>query len=133
MSISLTKCDAHPGKAAAVERNRLTGSFSPRFDVWETDDGLTLYGDLPGVTPENLDIHFEHTELTIHGRVEPRQTDTDYLYSEYGVGDFYRTFTIGETIDTERVTAELRDGVLTVQLPKSAAVKPRRIEVQGVV
>jgi HSP20 family protein len=63
--------------------------------------------------------------------VEPRREKINFLYGEYGIGDFFRTFTIGETIDADKISAELKDGVLTLHLPKTEAVKPRRIEVQS--
>ena len=90
---------------------------------------MILYGDLPGVIPEGLDVRFEKPVLTIHGAVSPRHSDIKFLHGEYGIGDFHRTFTIGEAIDTERISAELKNGVVTVHLPKSEKVKPRRIEV----
>jgi HSP20 family molecular chaperone IbpA len=89
-----------------------------------------LFGDLPGVTPENLDIRFENNELTVHGKVSPRQENIEFLYGEYGIGDFHRTFTVGEAVDAEKISAEMRNGVLTLHLPKSEKVKPRRIEVR---
>ena len=104
-------------------------TFSPRFDIWENEEEMILYGDLPGVTPEGLDVRFENPVLTIHGAVSPRHSDIKLLHGEYGIGDFHRTFTVGEAIDTERISAELKNGVLTVHLPKSAKVKPRRIDV----
>lgn len=67
----------------------------------------------------------------IEGKVAPRQGAGRYLYSEYGLGDFYRQFTIGEVIDAEKISAELNHGVLTVHLPKTDAVRPRRIPVHG--
>lgn len=106
-------------------------SYVPRFDIWEDENELVLSGDLPGVEPADLDIHFENRELRIYGRVAPRHANTEALYSEYGIGDFHRTFTVGESIDTGKIAAELKNGVLTVRLPKSEAVKPRRIEVKG--
>ena len=104
-------------------------TYSPRFDIWENDDEMILYGDLPGVIPEDLNVHFENPVLTIHGKVNPRHNDIKFLHGEYGIGDFHRTFTIGEAIDSERISAELKNGVVTVHLPKSEKVKPRRIEV----
>ena len=106
-------------------------TFVPRFDIWETDDELVLYGDLPGVKPENLDIQFENKQLVIHGRTCPRNVGRKFLYAEYGVGDYHRSFTIGEAIDASKISAELTAGVLTLHLPKSEKVKPRRIEVKG--
>lgn len=115
---------------ATVERTRGGLTYSPRIDIWEADDELMLYADMPGVSAENLDIQFENRELRIHGKVCPRHEGINFLYGEYGIGDFHRTFAIGESIDSEKISAELKDGVLTLHLPKTEAVKPRRIEVK---
>ena len=131
MTDTLVQKEEQPAEVATAERTRSGVTYSPRFDIWETDEELVLYGDLPGVSPENLDIQFENRVLTINGKVEPRHQDIDFLYGEYGIGDFYRTFTVGEAIDSEKISAELRDGVLTLHLPKTEAVKPRRIEVKS--
>ena len=131
MTQTLVKKEEQPAEVATIERTRTGRTYSPRFDISETDDALILYGDLPGVMPENLDIRFENSELTVHGRVEPRHAEVNLLYSEYGVGDFYRTFTIGDAIDSQKISAELKNGVLMLHLPKTEAVKPRRIEVKS--
>jgi len=130
MSASLT-AEEIPDDVATVERTLGGTTYSPRFDIWENDDEMILYGDLPGVMPEDLDVRFENPVLTIHGKVRPRHNDIKFLHGEYGIGDFHRTFTIGEAIATERISAELKNGVVTVHLPKSEKVKPRRIEVKS--
>jgi HSP20 family molecular chaperone IbpA len=131
MATDLTAQDPKREQAdvATVERTRGGATYTPRIDIWENEDELVLYAEMPGVLPEHLDIHFENRELRIHGKVHPRHEKINFLYGEYGIGDFYRTFTIGETIDSEKITAELKDGVLTLHLPKTEAVKPRRINV----
>jgi HSP20 family molecular chaperone IbpA len=129
MSTTLTKQEQ--GDVATVERTQGGVTYTPRIDIWENDDELVLYADLPGVKSEDLDIRFENRELTLFGKVCPRHDDINFVYGEYGIGDFYRTFAIGESIDGDKISAELRDGVLTLHLPKTDAVKPRRIEVKG--
>jgi HSP20 family molecular chaperone IbpA len=119
------------GNVAVAERTRTAGTYTPRFDIVETKDELVLYGDLPGVPKDHLDIHFENGQLEIQGKVEPRHTDREFVYGEYGIGDFYRSFTVSEAIDTEKISAELRNGVLTLHLPKTESVKPRKIAVKG--
>lgn len=119
------------GNVATAEHTRDNPLFTPRFDIFERDEELVLWGDLPGVTADDIDIDFENKELTIRGRVTPRQESSQYLLAEYGVGDFYRTFSIGESIDTEKISAELTNGVLTLHLPKTEAVKPRKIAVKA--
>lgn len=128
MATTMTKSEA--GEVTRPESTYQT-TYMPRFDIWETDNELLLYGDLPGVTPEDLDIRFENNELTLHGRVQPRHEGVEFLYGEYGIGDFHRTFTIGEAIDTAKISAEMHHGVLTLHLPKSEKAKPRRIAVKG--
>ncbi len=115
---------------AAPERTRSGPTYVPRFDILETDDELILYGDLPGVAREDLDIRFEDRQLFVQGRVAPRHAECEFLGGEYGIGDYYRVFNIGEDIDTERISAELSHGVLTIHLPKTEAVKPRKIAVK---
>ena len=97
---------------------------------------MILCGDLPGVEPADLDIRFENRELTVLGKVAPRHADRRSVYGEYGVGDFYRTFAVGESIDADKIAAELKNGVLTLHLPKTDAVKPggspsRRASISG--
>jgi HSP20 family molecular chaperone IbpA len=133
MSNELTKQDPKQEQpdVATVERTRGGVSYTPRIDIWESEDELVLYADMPGVAAENLDIQFENRELRIQGKVSSRHEDIHFLYGEYGIGDFYRTFSIGEFIDSEKISAEVKDGVLTLHLPKTEAVKPRRIEVKS--
>ncbi len=105
--------------------------YCPRFDIWETEDEMILYGDMPGVLPENLDIQYEGDQLTIHGKVCPRHDDIKFSYGEYGIGDYHRSFTVTEVVDADKISAELKHGVLTLHLPKSEKVRPRRIEVKS--
>lgn len=128
MTATLANQEKHD--VANGERNRQGVIYSPRIDILETADELVLHADLPGVVSENIDIQFENGELTIHGKVAPRQENVKFLYGEYGTGDFHRTFSIGEMIDADRIVAELSNGVLTLHLPKAEKVKPRRIEVK---
>ena len=118
-------------EVATIERTQSGATYKPRIDIWETDEELLMYADMPGVTADHLDVDFENRELRIHGRVCPRHENIKFLYGEYEIGDFYRTFSIGEAIDAEKITADLKDGVLTLHLPKTDAVKPRRIEVRS--
>jgi len=105
--------------------------FTPRVDILETADELTLLADMPGVKPEDADIRFENGELVIHGRCQPRHEGASFLLSEYGVGDFYRAFTITQDVDADKIGAEMKHGVLTVHLPKAEKVKPKKIAVKG--
>jgi len=108
-----------------------TAYFTPRVDILESADELTLFADMPGVKPEDVDVRLDNGELTLHGRCAPRRQHATSLLAEYGVGDFYRVFSVGQSIDPSKITAELKQGVLTVHLPKSEAVKPKKINVKG--
>ena len=104
--------------------------FTPRVDILEKEEEIVLLADMPGVRSENADIRFEDGELTLHCRCLPRQPGVQYLAAEYGVGDFYRVFTISDAIDSSKISAELKNGVMTVHLPKSETVKPKKIPVK---
>jgi HSP20 family protein len=99
--------------------------FTPRVDIMETEEESLLLADLPGVKPGAVDVHFDNGELSIDGRCAPRHQGANYLLSEYGVGDFYRAFTISEQIDWQKISGELKNGVLTVHLPNAETVKPK--------
>ena len=118
-------------EAAQPEATRGGVYFTPRVDIVETDTELTLYAEVPGVRPEDVDLRYEKGELLLHGRVPAREGGPTALLQEYEEGDFYRAFTIHETIDSSRITAECKNGVLIVHLPKTEAVRPRQITVRG--
>lgn len=114
-----------------VEHLRQGVCYMPLVDILEKPDEIVLKADLPGARPENIDVNFEDGVLTIYAKVEPRQQPgTQYLLREYGVGDYHRCFQVSEAIDASRITAEYADGVLTLHLPKTEAVRPRKIPVQ---
>jgi HSP20 family protein len=105
--------------------------FTPRVDIFETEKELTLYAELPGVRPQDVELRYENGELTLHGRVQPRHAGKQLLLQEYEVGDFYRAFSIHESIDSTKIAAECKNGLLTVHLPKVEAARPRQITVKG--
>jgi len=105
--------------------------YTPPVDIYETDDGLVLKADMPGVSKDGLDIKVEKDVLTIRGTVGRPPEDADLLYGEYGIGDYYRAFTVSEDIDADKISAEISNGVLTMSLPKAEAARTRKIEVKG--
>ncbi len=117
-------------EVTAPEATRGGIYYTPRVDIFELADEVVLQCDMPGVMPQDLDIRFEKGELSLYGKVRPRPASVEYLEEEYGVGDFFRSFTIAPEIDAEKISAEYRDGVLTVHLPKQEKLRPRRIAVQ---
>lgn len=116
---------------AAAEQTHGGTLFTPRVDIYETEHELTLFADLPGVSPEDVDLRYENGELVLRGRVRQRAQPRNALLEEYEEGDFYRAFTIHESIDSSRIAAECKKGVLTVHLPKAEAVKPRKIAIRA--
>ncbi|HEX3868874.1 MAG TPA: Hsp20/alpha crystallin family protein, partial [Pirellulales bacterium] len=106
--------------------------YRPMVDILETSDELLLRADVPGAKRDEIDIRFEDGQLTVHAPVAERYKDAASFFAvEYGVGDFYRTFRVSEQIDSSKINAEYADGVLIVHLPKTEAVKPRKIEVHA--
>ena len=106
--------------------------FRPLVDIVEKADELLLMAEMPGVKSDEIDINFEDGELRVYGPVKPRQTEVNrWLLREYGVGDFFRTFRVSEQVDPTRVSAEYRNGLLTVHLPKVEAARPRKIAVSA--
>jgi HSP20 family molecular chaperone IbpA len=117
--------------ASAVPPTAREAIFSPRVDILETEEGLVLYADFPGVKPEDADVQYHDGELVLHGKVTRRYGEAGrFLRGEYGVGDFHRTFTVKD-IEVDKINAELKNGVLKVTLPKTAALKPKKIAVSG--
>src|SRR5262249_49495109 len=116
---------------AVPESTRGGYHFVPRVDIFETERELLLLADLPGVRPEDVDLHYEKGELTLHARVGHRHSKQNFLLQEYDEGAFYRAFSISESIDASRIEASCKNGVLTVHLPKTEAARPRQIKVSG--
>ena len=116
-----------------TEHTRDQMAYTPQVDILERDEELLLVADLPGVRAEDIDIRYEQGLLTLQGRVEPRQDEaaTNYLLREYGVGDFYRSFRVGEGVDSDKIRAELKNGVMELHLPKAEAIKPKKITVRS--
>jgi HSP20 family protein len=117
---------------ALAERTWSGRYYTPSVDILESEGELTLLADMPGVAAGDVDIRFENGELSIHGKVAShRDADLRYLLLEYEEGSYYRSFRISETIDAERISADYRDGVLMLHLPKAERAKPRKITVKG--
>lgn len=130
MSTQLMKPEKQTLKPAHEVKPELP-VFTPRVDIWEGDNEIVLHGEMPGVEKEDLDIRFENRRLTILGNVSQRNQSLQFAGGEYAIGNFERTFVIGETIDTDRISAKLKNGILTLHLPKLEAVKPRKIKVRA--
>jgi HSP20 family protein len=115
-----------PERREAPERAVRT--MAPRVDIYETEKSYVLLADMPGVTPDGLDVVAERDELVVRGRVERPTTTPDY--QEFELVDYYRAFSLTEDLDADTTTATLRDGVLRVEIPKSPRMQPKKIPVR---
>lgn len=137
----------HPPAAPAVPSSEATSAtpadtpeivpagrtlFTPPIDIYESDEGLVLIADLPGVSVKSLELQVQNNKLTLLGRVASQvPANAKLLHKEYEEGDFLRSFILSEDVDHDRVTARLNNGVLEVVLPRSPKTAPRRIQVNG--
>jgi len=117
-------------EADGSEHTRSGRCYRPNVDILEKDNELIVLADVPGAKGDKIHIKFEDGTLSIHAEVEPRHDADDYLLCEYGVGDYYRSFQVSEVVDASKITAEYADGVLVLHLPKTEAIKPRKIAVE---
>lgn len=114
------------------ELSRMEPTFvAPPVDIHEAKDEYRLVADMPGVGKDDLEVMLDGTELTVTGHRRQVDLKGDYLHRESRAYSFRRTFELDPSIDGAKVSAQIVEGVLTVRLPKTEAVKPRRIEVGG--
>ena len=103
----------------------------PAVDILESEEGLTIIADLPGVPRENLTIAVENGVLTMEGVPAITGTAGLHVYGEFGLSRFYRQFLIPDEIDPEKVHASFTNGELTLRLLKAETAKPRKISIQA--
>jgi len=120
-----------PERVERPERVEQATYFTPLVDVVETGDAFLFQADLPGVEANDLDVGYENGTLTIEGKAHPRQpAGQRYVWREFGVGHFYRQFTLNAPIDPDKIKAQLKNGVLELWVPKAESAKARRIEIK---
>lgn len=103
--------------------------ITPLTDIYEEENGLYVMVDLPGVEREGLKIKVEKNVLTIEGHVEAKKERT-YLFREFEPSNYFRQFELTDSVNQEKIEAELKNGVLSLFLPKAEELKPRSIEVK---
>jgi HSP20 family molecular chaperone IbpA len=112
------------------EKTRKESRFiKPSVDICETDNGLKLIADLPGVDKENLSVKVDDGILSIEGKMTLKENSKHVVFEEFSGGIFYRQFELPEKVAQEEIVAELNNGVLTLLLPGKAEEKPREIKV----
>ena len=125
-----TRNDITTTTPAATPANDVQRTVQPAIDVYETESSITLLADMPGVPREQLEIHVEGDSLLIEGLAQPQApADLEPLWAEMRVPSYRRSFTLSRELDTSRIEANLKDGVLTLRIPKHAHAQPRRIQV----
>jgi HSP20 family protein len=116
-----------------VQRKEETRSgeryVTPPVDIYETAEGLVVKADLPGVAKDGLDLQVENNLLTIRARGS-HAAPGELLYREYELAHFFRQFQLTDRVDQQKISADLKNGVLTLSLPKAEEAKPRRIDVR---
>ena len=108
-----------------------SGAFVPAVDVYEDEQGLRLKLEVPGIEEKELDIHIENNVLTVRGerKFEKEEKEENFHRIERRYGSFSRSFSLPNTVDQEKVSADYKNGVLTVMLAKRAEAKPKQIKV----
>jgi HSP20 family protein len=101
----------------------------PRVNIIETKDGYTLEAEMPGVGKDSVEITVEDNQLTLLGRRQPDDLKAELLHRESDNADYRRVFELDPAIDTAKISAHVEEGILTVQLPFSERVKPRKISI----
>jgi len=104
--------------------------FVPATDIFETEEGLTVVMEVPGIDREAIDISLENDVLKVEAKIDPSKYEgMEPLYTEYNVGHFARSFTLSNKIDQQQISAKLEDGILTLTLRKVKEAMPRKISI----
>ena len=115
-----------------TEQTRPGPVYTPDVDIFESETDITMLADIPGVTTEKMAIDLRDDVLTLTGEAETDgEASEEPIVMEYGVGKYYRQFTLSEVIDQSKITAEFKDGVLRLVLPKVEKATPRKITVSA--
>lgn len=118
-----------PTSAATAPQAGLT--YRPNVDVSDRGTEVVLVADMPGASAATIDVTFEDGVLSLHGTVAPRAVSGRAIRQEYGIGDYRRSLRLGDGFDGSRIEAGYSQGVLTIRVPRLAAVLPRKVEVRA--
>ena len=114
----------------AEERTVPAKYYVPAADIYETEAALRVVLEMPGVKKEDITVNLDRNVLQVEGRIEfSNYENTDAVYTEYNIGHFARSFSVGSAVDPDTIEAAVKDGILTLTLHKRKEVRPRRIEV----
>lgn len=119
-------------ETAMAERTKDRVVFTPAVDIIEDANNLYIYADMPGADDKGVNITLENDVLTIEAQVaEVSFEGHNATYAEYGNGDYYRAFTLNESFERDKIEARMKNGVLSIVLPKAEAVKTRNIPIKA--
>ncbi|KPK36671.1 MAG: heat-shock protein [Gammaproteobacteria bacterium SG8_47] len=124
----VTKQKSKPAQGAA----QTEAAMWPAVDIFEDDTGITVQADMPGVSRDGLDVHIDADSLSIVGKLDiPMPATMEALHADVRATRYQRSFSLSRELDRDKIEANLRDGVLTLRIPKREEVKPRKIEVRA--
>lgn len=115
---------------SAVEPTRNLMQVTPLVDIYENEDEILLHAEMPGVNKEDISVNIDNGSLTLSG-VRKLTADGAAEWREFGDVEYLRAFSVPQTIDVGKVSAELKNGVLALHLPKSEAAKPKQIKIKA--
>ncbi len=124
--------DAFRGSRGASEEEwALGGSWAPSVDIYEQEGNIVLKAELPGLDPKDVDVHVENNVLTLRGerKLDNEVKQENYHRVERSYGAFSRSFTLPSVVDTDKIKAEFKDGLLRLVLPKKEEAKPKQISI----
>lgn len=132
MTNSVTTQAASAGDGKQTLMNAAPTTLRPLVDIFETDDGITLQADMPGVSKEGLNLRIDGTNLLVEGTIGivPEQK-MSALYADVRSTLYRRSFVLGNELEAGNIDANLKDGVLTLRIPKRPELRPRKIEVRS--
>jgi len=134
IQVSVGSEPRQPGLPEAADQAfpEAQAAYTPPIDIHEGVEGLTLEADLPGATERNLRIHLEDNVLSLYAKIDsPVPEGARLVHEEYRLGDYHRSFILSDEVDRERITAELKNGVLRLFLPKADRARTRRIDIKS--
>jgi HSP20 family protein len=120
-----------PPAADASAREAAVLTYQPNVDIRDTGEAVIFDADIPGARADGIDVAFENGVLSVRATVPPRELPGRAVRQEYPIGNYRRSFRLGEGFDASQITADYARGVLTVRVPRLAAVRPRKVEVRS--
>ena len=126
---TMTKTEERAGAAPAQAETPLT--YQPNVDICDCGAEVLIVADIPGARTDGIEVSFEDGVLSLQAKVPARELPGRAVRQEYGIGDYRRSFRLGDDFDASQITATFRHGVLTIHVPRLAAVLPRKVEVRA--